>query len=317
MKPIRLAPLAAAAILGIAFAGAALAQPQTREDCERLVKYKPSSGQPGKDVVWVPTPDEFVEKMLRMAGVGKSDYVIDLGAGDGKIAIAAARQFGARSLGIEYNSDMVKIAECMVQAEGVAGRASVIEGDIFKFDFSQADVLTLYLLPQLNLCVRHRILAMRPGVRVATHQYHMGDWGPDESATSGDFYVYLWLVPARVAGTWAFRERGGARQQFTVSLSQAYQQIGGEVSLGGERRQLVGASLRGNEIRFSFNDDKDALRTFTGHVNGTQITGELASASGALRSMGGTLQGELRPAPWAEMDPSCGKSYGKQPAVTG
>src|SRR5512147_1809078 len=147
-----------------------------RKDCER--DYKPQVGQSGKDVVWVPTPDELVQRMLRMAKVTPQDLVYDLGAGDGKIAIAAGK-LGANSVGIEYNPDMAKLANCLVTAEGVASKTKIIQGDIFKEDFSKATVITMYLLPELNLCVRHRILAMKPGTRVTSHQFTMGDWEAD------------------------------------------------------------------------------------------------------------------------------------------
>jgi SAM-dependent methyltransferase len=172
----RLGAAALAIATGLVLSDAA-AQPKSRADCEAA--YKPRVGQSGKDVVWVPTPDELVDKMLRMANTTAHDHVIDLGAGDGKIAIAAAKTFGATALGIEYNPDMVRLADCWVQVAGVSSRVNVIEGDIFKEDFSKADVVTMYLLPELNLCIRHRLLAMRPGTRVASHEFMMGDWNPD------------------------------------------------------------------------------------------------------------------------------------------
>ncbi len=190
--------LLAAFLSAAAVAGAAAQEPRTREDCERIANYSPSSGQKGKDVVWVPTKDEAVSTMLRMAGLGPRDFLVDLGAGDGKIAIGAARQFGARALGIEYNPDMVRFAQCLVRAEGAAGRASVIEGDIFRYDFSAADVVTMYLLPDLNLCIRHRVLAMRPGTRVVSNNYTMGEWEADESTVTDEIAVFKWVVPARV-----------------------------------------------------------------------------------------------------------------------
>src|SRR6266545_3377320 len=139
-------------------------------------KFEPQVGQAGKDVIWVPTPDEVVERMLTMAQVTPSDFVMDLGAGDGKIAIAAARKFGAKSLGIEYNPDMVKLAQDNAQKAGVAEKASFRRADIFSTDFSPATVITLYLLPALNMKLRPQILSMRPGTRVASHSFNMEDW---------------------------------------------------------------------------------------------------------------------------------------------
>src|SRR5258706_9819141 len=133
--------------------------------------YEPQVGQAGKDVIWVPTPDEVVDRMLRMAQVGPNDLVYDLGAGDGKIAIAAAKKFGARSVGIEYNPDMAKHAQGNVEKAGINGRAKILQGDIFATDFSQATVVTMYLLPGLNMKLRPTLLAMRPGTRVVSHSF--------------------------------------------------------------------------------------------------------------------------------------------------
>jgi predicted RNA methylase len=127
----------------------------------------------------VPTFDSVVTAMLSMAKVTSGDLVLDLGAGDGKIAIAAAKPpYGARAVGIEFDPDLAKRAACLVQVEGVADRVRIVQGDIFKEDFKGASVVTLYLLPELNLCVRHRILALEPGTRVVSHQYAMADWEP-------------------------------------------------------------------------------------------------------------------------------------------
>src|SRR5262245_34438633 len=188
-------------------AAAARAQSAPRATCEAAHPAK--SGQAGKDVIWVPTPDDVVRTMLTMAKVTPQDLVVDLGAGDGRIPIAAAKEFGARSVGIEYDPEMANLASCLVEADGAAGKARIVQGDIFKEDFSKATVVTMYLLPDLNVCVRHRILAMPPGTRVASHQFRMGEWEPDETADIQFRNVYLWLVPARVDGVWDFR--GGAK----------------------------------------------------------------------------------------------------------
>ena len=295
------------AVLAVAALGVAAvhAEPKNRADCEAV--YKPQVGQSGKHVVWVPTPDDLVTRMLRMAKTTPKDYVIDLGAGDGKIAIAAAKQFGANSLGIEYNPDMVKLANCMVQVEGVANKTKIVQGDIFKEDFSKATVVTMYLLPELNLCVRHRILAMRPGTRVTSHQFNMGDWQPDETAEADYRSAYLWIVPARVGGSWSFRDAAGL--QFSVSLNQTFQKISGEVVLGGAKKPLVGATLAGDQITFAFNDDKGVTRTLAGTVKGNEITGTLRAAGGGETRVSGTLQGKPAPAPWAQMASGCERFY--------
>ena len=251
---------------------------RTRAECER--DYKPQVGQAGKDVVWVPTPDELVNRMLTMAKVTPKDYVVDLGAGDGKIAIAAGKNFGATALGIEYNPDMAKLAQCFVQADGVGEKVKIIQGDIFKEDFSKATVITMYLLPELNLRLRPTILAMKPGTRVTSHQFTMGEWEADEKAEIEYRTAYLWIVPAKVEGNWSFREDGG-KTSFSVELKQQFQRISGDATMGGNRNPLVGATLRGEEVRFAFNDDKGQTRTLTGKVRGNEITGTLRGPGSA------------------------------------
>jgi hypothetical protein len=267
------------------FVMASIAQAQNRQSCER--DYKPQVGQAGKDVVWVPTPDELVQRMLRMAKVTPQDVVYDLGAGDGKIAIAAGK-LGATAVGIEYNPDMAKLAQCYVQAEGVSNRVKIIQGDIFKEDFSKATVVTMYLLPDLNLKLRPIILDMKPGTRVTSHQFTMGDWEADETAEIDYRTAYLWIVPAKVEGTWVLREQAGGSAQYTVNLARKYQKVSGDVSAGGAKQPLVGATLRGDEIKFAFNDDKGVTRTFTGTVRGNELSGVLKAAGGAETKVTGS-----------------------------
>ncbi|MEP6607753.1 MAG: methyltransferase domain-containing protein [Burkholderiaceae bacterium] len=281
----RLIRSGSAFILASVLAAAAVSvDAKDRRECDR--DYKPQVGQQGKDVVWVPTPDEVVQRMLRMAKVTPQDVVYDLGAGDGKIAIAAGK-LGATSVGIEYNPDMAKLAQCYVQAEELTGKTNIIQGDVFKEDFSKATVVTMYLLPELNLRLRPTILNMHPGTRVTSHQFTMADWEPDETAEIDYRTAYLWIVPAKVDGTWTVREQGTSNA-YTVSLSQKFQKINGDVTVGSAKQPLVGASLRGEEIRFAFNDDKGVTRTLTGTVRGNELTGTLKSAGGADTKVTGT-----------------------------
>ena len=171
-------------------------------------KYKPSVGQDGKDVIWVPTPDEMVTKMLATANVSSDDLVYDLGAGDGKIAIAAARQFGARAVGIEFNPDMASLAQRNAERAGVGGKVKIIRGDIFVEDFTQANVVTLYLLPDLNLRLKPIIQKMKPGTRVVSHSFDMGDWEPDQTIQTSVARGFYWVVPARVEGNWSLKIPG-------------------------------------------------------------------------------------------------------------
>lgn len=276
----------AIALAGVLAAAVVSVDAKDRRECDR--DYKPQVGQAGKDVVWVPTPDEVVQRMLRMAKVTPQDTVYDLGAGDGKIAIAAGK-LGATAVGIEYNPDMAKLAQCYVQAENLAGKTRIIQGDVFKEDFSKATVVTMYLLPELNLKLRPIILDMKPGTRVTSHQFTMGDWEADETAEVDYRTAYLWIVPAKVEGTWTLREQGPGNAQYTVNLSQKYQKINGDVAAGSAKQQpLVGATVRGEEIRFAFNDDKGVTRTLTGTVRGNELTGTLKSASGTETKVTGT-----------------------------
>lgn len=275
----------AVALVGLLAAAVINVDAKDRRECDR--DYKPQVGQSGKDVVWVPTPDEVVQRMLRMAKVTPQDTVYDLGAGDGKIAIAAGK-LGATAVGIEYNPDMAKLAQCYVQAENLTGKTRIIQGDVFKEDFTKATVVTMYLLPELNLKLRPTILDMKPGTRVTSHQFTMGDWEPDETAEVDYRTAYLWIVPAKVEGAWTLREQGAGNAQYTVNLSQKYQKVTGDVATGTAKQPLVGATVRGEEIRFAFNDDKGVTRTLTGTVRGNELTGTLKGAGGAETKVTGT-----------------------------
>jgi SAM-dependent methyltransferase len=262
----------------LAFAAAMLA---TYAAYAQQADFKPHVGQQGKDVVWVPTPDEVVERMLVMAQTKPDDFVVDLGAGDGKIAIAAAKKFGARSMGVEYNPDMVAYAQKNAQAAGVTGKAQIIHGDIFAVDFTQATVLTMYLLPSLNMKLRPQILAMRPGTRVVTHAFNMEDWEPDESSDVGGRRVYFWVVPASVAGRWAMELSGaGGSDKLSLNLEQKFQKIEGVAYLGSVLAGLREPRLSGFRISFAYVDSRGVRRDFTGRVTG-------ASMEGSFRTDGG------------------------------
>jgi len=288
-------------------AAAGQAQLSSRAECETA--HPASWGRPGKDVVWVPTSDAVVHAMLTMSKVTPQDFVVDLGAGDGRIAIAAAKAFGARSVGIEYDPDLARLAGCLVQAEGAADKARIVEGDIFKEDFGRASVVTMYLLPQLNVCVRHRLLAMEPGTRVVSHQFGMADWEPDESATVEGRNVYLWVVPARVDGVWDFHD--GQAKPFTIELRQKFGKLGGEITRGRVREPLLSATVHGHDVRFTF-DTAGVTVGFAGTVRGSEIAGVLATGTtGGTVEAVGRLRGALREAPWAEMPPDCSRYYGE------
>ena len=245
-------------------------------------KYEPQVGQAGKDVIWVPTPDEVVDRMLTMAQTGPNDIHFDLGAGDGKIAIAAAKKFGARATGIEYNPEMAKHANANAQAAGVAGvgpgKATIRQGDIFVTDFSSATVITLYLLPVLNMKLRPTILQMRPGTRVVSHSFTMEDWEPDEVSSMDGRRAYFWVVPANVMGAWQL-EAGSQKSE--LSIDQTFQKISGSVKLGGTTLGgLREARLSGASIAFAYVDAAGVRRDFTGRVSGGRMEGSFRDDKG-------------------------------------
>ena len=251
----------------------------SREDCER--QYKPQTGQPGKDVIWVPTNDGLVERMLKMAEVTAADRVYDLGAGDGKIAIAAARDFGARAVGIEYDPQLARLAQCYVQADRLGERVQIIHGDIFETDFSSATVVTLYLLPELNVRLRPTILQMKAGTRVVSHSFLMGDWEPDERSMTEDGSAYLWIVPAQVEGNWSFREADG-NGRFAVQLAQQFQHLSGR----GESEPLVSdARMRGPRLELTFFENGAPTRV-TGAVAGDHIDAQVTRGGKTSRYVG-------------------------------
>ena len=240
-------------------------------------KFEPQVGQAGKDVIWVPTPDDVVDRMLTMAQVTPNDFVIDLGSGDGKIAILAARKFGARALGVEYNPDMVKLSQNNAQAAGVAGKASFRNADIFATDFSQASVITMYLLPGLNMKLRPQILSMRPGTRVVSHSFTMEDWEADEISTVDGRRSYFWVVPANVMGSWTLETNG---QKADLTLEQTFQKVNGTAMLGPVHGGLRDARLRGANISFAYVDGAGVRRDFSGRVSGSRMEGSFRDEKG-------------------------------------
>jgi Methyltransferase domain len=241
-------------------------------------KFEPQVGQAGKDVIWVPSPDDIVDRMLTMAQVTPNDLVIDLGSGDGKIAIAAAKKFGARSMGIEYNPEMVKLSQANSQAAGVATKATFRNADIFATDFSQATVITMYLLPGLNMKLRPQLLGMKPGTRIASHSFSMEDWEADETSSVDGRRAYFWVVPANVQGGWSL-DAGG--QKADVTLEQTFQKIHGTVGIATLQAGLREPKLRGFLISFAYVDAAGVRRDFNGRVNGGKMEGSFRDEKGA------------------------------------
>ncbi len=242
-----------------AFAQATATAPQT---------FEPHSGQAGKDVVWVPTPQALVDTMLDMAKLTPSDFLMDLGSGDGRTVITAAKR-GARALGIEYNPDMVELSKKNAAAAGVSGKAAFMKADLFETDLSKAQVITMFLLPSINMKLRPKILDLAPGTRIVSNTFTMEDWAPDESKTltsdcTNWCTALLWIVPAKVEGTWK-------TPQGDLKLLQQFQMISG--TLGSQ--PLTDAKLRGREISFTVGNAK-----YTGNVDGNTMRGSISGGPG-------------------------------------
>jgi hypothetical protein len=277
MKSTRfLAAVGVAAVVALNFA---VAQPakQTSKEPEKAAKeeFVPQSGQPGKDVVWVPTPQALVDKMMEMARVTKDDILIDLGSGDGRTVITAGKR-GVKAKGIEYNPDMVALSKKNAEKEGVANQVEFVRGDIFESDFSNATVITLFLLPSLNQRLRPTLLDMKPGTRVVSNTFDMGDWPADETARAGGdctsyCTAHFWIVPAKVGGNWK-------TPQGELSLEQRYQKITGQLKGEGGVTSLVSGSLIGDQVSIT------AGRTqIAGKVTGDKIEGTIKTADGETK----------------------------------
>ncbi len=254
--------LCAAAVV-LCAAGAGAQTPQAP-----AAPFQPQVGQPGKDVVWVPTPQGLVDRMLDMAQVTARDYLIDLGSGDGRLVITAAKR-GLRAHGIEYNPDMVALATRNAAAAGVAGKATFVKADIFESDFSKAQVITMFLLPSINLKLRPTLLNMRPGTRIVSNSFTMGEWEADQTSTIGDdceswCTAYFWIVPARVAGTWRM-------PQGTLTLTQQFQMLSGTLGT----TAISEGRMRGEEITF-----KVGTTTYNGRLQGNSLRGTVSGGSG-------------------------------------
>jgi len=257
------------------FTALALALPGTT--AAQTKEYTPQVGQEGKDVIWVPTPQALVERMLDMAKLTPQDIHYDLGSGDGRTVITAAKR-GAQATGVEFNPDMVKLSERAAAKEGVSARAKFINGDIFQTDFSHASVVTLYLLPSLNLKLRPTILRMKPGTRIVSHAFSMDDWQPDQTDNVEGRTAYLWIVPAPVEGTWRWSVSGSGQKDYELTLRQQFQQVEGLVKLdSGKMGQLRNVKLAGDQISFSIHEIAGVTgtirRDYTGRVSGNTIQG--------------------------------------------
>jgi precorrin-6B methylase 2 len=227
--------------------------------------YVPEVGQQGKDVVWVPTPNELVNAMLTMAKVTPEDFLIDLGSGDGRTVIAAAK-LGTRAVGIEYNPDMVALSKRNAEQEGVSGMTQFIEADLYEYDFSKATVITMFLLPEINLKLRPRLLDLKPGTRIVSNTFTMGEWEADYEVNTDENWnswnhALMWIIPAKVEGTWKI---GNAE----LSFKQQYQLVFGNMITGQGVTTITDGRLSGNEITFKIGNN-----LYTGRVEGDRMIG--------------------------------------------
>ena len=232
--------------------------------------YEPSVGQAGKDVVWVPTPQAVVDTMLDLAKVTPQDFVIDLGSGDGRTVITAAKR-GARALGIEFNPDMVELSRRAAATAGVSDRATFVKEDLYETDLSKATVITMFLLPSINMQLRPKLLELKPGTRIASNSFTMEDWEADQTVTVSDCdsswcTAHFWVVPAKVEGTWQ-------TPTGDLKLSQKFQMVSGTLGAAA----IAEGRLRGDELTFNVGGAR-----YTGRVNGSVIRGTITGArSGA------------------------------------
>jgi hypothetical protein len=238
-------------------------------------------------VPYVPTPQEVVERMLEMAKVGPQDYLIDLGSGDGRIVVTAAKKFNARGFGVDLNPVRIKESVDNAAAAGVSDRVAFHQRNLFETDLSDATVITMYLLPRVNLELRPKLLELKPGTRIVSHDFDMGDWTADETVTmsvkekygaaGGESSVYFWIVPAKAAGSWQWQLTvGGKPQAYDLVLDQKYQAISGTVRVGGRSIRLQDAKLRGVEISFGFSTEVNGSplkHAFLGRITGNTIDG--------------------------------------------
>ena len=242
-----------------------LAMAQTSTTTE---SFEPEVGQAGKDVVWVPTSQALVDKMLEIAKITPQDYLIDLGSGDGRTVITAAK-LGLKAHGIEYNPDMVGLSERNAKAAGVSAMATFTKADLFESDFSSASVITMFLLPSINEKLRPKILDLKPGTRIVSNTFTMGDWRSDDTATVGEgctnwCTALLWIVPAKVGGTWQLGNQ-------PLTLTQTFQMVSG--TLGSA--EITGGRLTGNAITFTANGAR-----YNGTVDGKTMKGSLTGGAG-------------------------------------
>ena len=246
-------------------------------------EFVPSVGQAGKDVIWVPTPNELVNKMLEIAAVTDKDYLIDLGSGDGRTVIAAAK-LGARAVGIEYNPEMVALSMKNAEEAGVSEKTKFLKADLFESDFSEATVITMFLLPEINLKLRPRLLDLKPGTRIVSNTFTMGEWEPDVEVTTEDtstswYTALMWIVPAKIDGTWKLGED-------ELNIRQEFQMFYGTFKHGDKTSNISEGRINGDTITFKIDG-----ATYTGHMTGKNAILGTVTSSSTKSDWSATLKG--------------------------
>lgn len=247
--------------------------------CQEKIRnknFQPEEGLEGKNVPWITTPQILVEKMLKLAKITPKDFLIDLGSGDGRLVITAAKS-GTRALGIEYNPDLVKLSKKNAEKEGVTNMAQFIKADLFEFDFSKATVISMFLLPEINMKLRPKLLNLKPGTRIVTNTFTMQEWHYDEVAQTDDISnrwntAYLWIIPAKVEGKWILPPEG------ELNFKQEFQMLTGSMIVGSKKLTITEGRLRGNEITFMANG-----AIYSGVVKGSKIEGTYTSGGNTKR----------------------------------
>ncbi|MBY0267949.1 MAG: class I SAM-dependent methyltransferase [Burkholderiales bacterium] len=240
------------------------------------------------DVPFVPTPHVVIEEMLRLAGVTDKDVVMDLGSGDGRLPITAALLYGARGLGVDLDPELVEQSRAWAEAAGLADRVRFQQQDLFKADLSEATVITLYLLPGIMGRLQQTLYNLKPGTRLVSHDFRLGDWQPD-AVTQIRKNTFLWVVPAKVAGQWRFESTLPGKPEMELELRQKFQEVDGYGKFSSRHAQMWEVKLRGDRITFAMVDDRDreneAAMYFEGRVNGDVIEGQVRRGTGKSQTL--------------------------------